>query len=429
MKKVLSILLAAILLFSLCACGKTEQKAAGEFKPALDTGKSAEIVVMGNYNNFEALEAIFDDFNRYYPNVALSYLKPDNYNNNIGIILDSDNAPNIYFNFNWMYGRDAYEASFRHAEDLSDPSLGFDLSCIRQNLLMKDKSGALPMVPAFATTYGMLVNEDLFAKEGLEVPTTFSGLLSVCAALKEKGYPSPMMGYLPETVGSSLAYALVYPYYCSLVADDPDAVAAANNLSSEAGETMRPVLEYMMNLVESGCIDLEECRKLEDDYSAMILRFFEGDVPMMICYGDTVSGTRKRESQSEAFTANPFSYTFHMIPATEDGAYLGDTASFQFSVNKDCKDLDMTNEFMRFLISSTELNKMAEIKRLVSSTTDLSYDNIYAPLADVPSDRIVSPEKIGLMDAVTRQLRSAAYRVITGELSIDEAIAQYGMLE
>ena len=84
---------------------------------------------------------------------------------------------------------------------------------------------------------------------------------------------------------------------------------------------------------------------------------------------------------------------------------------------------------MRFLISSTELNKMAEIKRLVSSTTDLSYDNIYAPLADVPSDRIVSPEKIGLMDAVTRQLRSAAYRVITGELSIDEAIAQYGMLE
>ena len=276
MKKVLSIRLPAILLSSLCACGKTEQKAAGEFKPALDTGKSAkDCRDVGNYNNFEALEAIFDDFNRYYPNVALSYLKPDNYNNNIGIILDSDNAPNIYFNFNWMYGRDTYEASFRHAEDLSDPALGFDLSCIRQNLLMKDKSGALPMVPAFATTYGMLVNEDLFAKEGLEVPTTFSGLLSVCAALKEKGYPSPMMPVIfRDCPDPSLAYALVYPYYCNLVADDPDAVAAANNLSSEAGETMRPVLEYMMNLVDNGCIDLEECRKLEDDYSAMILRFF-----------------------------------------------------------------------------------------------------------------------------------------------------------
>lgn len=429
MNKVLSILLAAILLLSLCGCGNTKQEESGGFKPALDTEKSADIVVMGNYANFEALEAIFDDFNTYYPNVALSFLMPDNYNNSIGIILDSDNAPNIYFNYYWMVGRDTYEASFRHAEDLSDPALGFDLSCIRQNLLCRDENGALPMLPIFSTTYGMLVNEDLFQKEGLKVPKTYSELLAVCSALKEKGYASPMMGYIPETGGSSFAYGLVYPYYCSLIADDPDAVAAANNMSPDAGEYMRPVLTYLTDLADRGCIDLEECKKIADNYTAVILRFFEGDVPMMICAGDTVSGTRKRESQSEAFTNNPFSYAFHAIPATEEGAYLVDTTNVQFSVNKDCKDLDMTNEFMRFLISSTELNKMAEIKRLVSPTTDLSYDNIYAPLGDIPSDRIISPEKIGLTDAVTLQLRSAVYRVLTGELSIDEAVAQYGTLE
>ena len=49
---------------------------------------------------------------------------------------------------------------------------------------------------------------------------------------------------------------------------------------------MRPVLEAMEQLIQSGCIDLAECDKIEDNYTKVILRFFEGDVPMMICAGD-----------------------------------------------------------------------------------------------------------------------------------------------
>lgn len=429
MKKVLSILLAAVLLLSLCACGQTEQKTLEGFKPALDTQKSADITVMGSYANFEALEAIFDDFNAYYPNVTLRYIKPDNYNNTIGMILDSDNAPNIYFTYNWMFDRERFEACFRHAEDLSDPSLGLDLSCIRQNLLSRDANGALPMIPVFSTTYGMLVNENLFKRENLAVPTTYPELLSVCEKLKENGYLSPLLGYMPDNPASIFAYELMYPYYCGLIADDTDAAAAANSMAPGAGEYMRPALEMVMDLIDKGYINLEECRKLEDGYTALILRFFEGDIPMMLCNGDTVSGTRKRESQSDAFKNSPFTYSFYTVPVTEEGGYLVDTTGFQFSINKDCNDLDMTNEFMRFLISSAELNKMAEIKRLVTPSTDLSYDDIYAPLANIPAERIVSPEKIKLTDDVTVQLRNAAFQVITGNLSIDEAVAQYGSIE
>ena len=45
--------------------------------------------------------------------------------------------------------------------------------------------------------------------------------------------------------------------------------------------------------------------------------------------------------------------------------------SVEFSVNKDCDDLDMTNEFMRFLVTKKELNEMASVKRLVTPTSDL----------------------------------------------------------
>ena len=165
---------------------------------------------------------------------------------------------------------------------------------------------------------------------------------------------------------------------------------------------------------------------IEDNYTKVILRFFEGDVPMMICAGDTVSGTRKRESQSEAFINAPFDYTFAPIPLTDEGGYFIDSPSVEFSVNKSCDDLEMTNEFMRFLISKAELNEMASVKRLITPTTDLSFDSVYAPFGQVPSERTISPEVLGITDALTAQIRIAAFRVGKGEITVDEAVTMYG---
>ena len=161
----------------------------------------------------------------------------------------------------------------------------------------------------------------------------------------------------------------------------------------------------------------------------MILRFFEGDVPMMTCSGDTVSGTKKRESRSEAFIANPFTYAFVPIPLSDDGACFLDMPNLQFSVNKESANLGMANEFMRFLISTRELNEMAGNKGLMSPTKDLSFNSMYAGFGEVPEDRIISPEELGLLDDATKQMRQAVYLVATGEMSIDDAVAAYGTFE
>ena len=147
---------------------------------------------------------------------------------------------------------------------------------------------------------------------------------------------------------------------------------------------------------------------------------------MMICTGDTVSGTGKRESQSEAFSKAPFTYSFAPVPMSEAGGYFIDSPSIQFSVNKTCDNLEMTNEFMRFLVSRQELNEMASVKRLVTPTTDLSFDAVYAPFGQVPSERILCPEAIGITDPLATQVRNAAFKVGTGEMTIDEAVAKYG---
>ena len=150
---------------------------------------------------------------------------------------------------------------------------------------------------------------------------------------------------------------------------------------------------------------------------------------MMICMGDTVSGTGKRESQSESFSKNPFTYSFAPIPLSEDGGYFIDSPSIEFSVNKTCDNLDMTNEFMRFLISREELNKMALVKRLVTPTKDLSFSAVYEPFSRVPAERVLSPEMIGITDALFVQVRNAAYLVGTGAAAIDDVVSQYGSLK
>ena len=430
MKKLLCVLLAICTLVLLTACSekKPEEQAAAGFKPSLDTATDCKITVAGSYDNFEALEAEFDKFNEIYPNVKLSYVKLDDYSNMLGTVLEGNDKPNIFFSYASMIGNEQYNSVFAQMEDLSDSALKLNLDCIRPGLINRDAEGRVRMVPVFSRTYGMLVNKGLFEKEGLSVPTTLTELLAVCEAFKSKGYTSPMMGYSLKS-SSCLMYTVAYPLFVAALAKDQEALKLANSMDPAAGEYMRPALEAVEKLIGNGCVDLSECDKIEDNYTQVILRFFEGDVPMMICAGDTVSGTRKRESQSDAFSKTPFEYAFTPIALTEEGGYFIDSPSIQFSVNKNCDNLDMTNEFMRFLITNEELNKMASAKRLVTPTKDLSFDAVYAPFGQVPSERTLSPEVVGITDPLTVQIRNAAFKVGKGEITVDEAVKMYGSFE
>lgn len=424
MKKILSIFLTFFIILFMTSCKGNEKK----FKPELDKETSCDIKIVGSYDNFEALEAEFDRFNLIYPNVRLSYVKLDDYNNTLGTVLDSNSKPNIFFSYTWMIGNEKYNSVVSHMEDLSNSTLKSNLDCIRPGLINKDSNGKIYMVPVFSRTYGMLVNENLFKKEKINKPAKWTELLDVCEAFRKKDYISPMMGYTDKS-SSCLMNTIAYPLFIAELAKNPDALALANNLDPKAGEYMRNALSAVKYLIDNKCIDITECNKITDNYTKVILRFFEGDVPMMICAGDTVSGTKKRESQSEAFTKNPFNYSFMPIPTTELGGYFIDSPSIEFSVNKDCDNLEMTNEFMRFLISNKELNEMASVKRLVTPTKVMSFDSVYAPFSKVPTERTISPEVLGIKDPLTVQIRIASYKVGKGELSIDEAISKYGTFE
>ncbi len=428
MKKVTCAILGVVSMTLLISCNKGNNKVDETFKPSLDLETKCQVRVVGDYSNFEALEKEFDRFNQYYPNVALSYEKVDDYTNNLATVLEGNNKPNIFFSYAaWTAGDAKYSTIIPHMEDLSDASLKMNLKCIRSGLINHDANNKVLMVPVFSRTYGTLVNNNLFKKEGINIPSTWNELLEACASFVEKGYKSPMMGYSLKD-SSCLMNTIAYPSFVATLAPNPEALKKANNLDPSAGEYMREALNKVKQLVDNKAINIEECDKITDNYTKVILRFYEGDVPMMICAGDTVSGTKKREKESEAFINNPFEYSYLPIPLNDKGGYFIDSPSIQFSVNKDCENLDMTNEFMRFLIRTEELNSMASLKRLVTPTNELSFDPVYASFGKIPADRTFSPEALGIKDPLVKQLRIASYKVGRGDLTVDEAVAQYGSL-
>ena len=289
------------------------------------------------------------------------------------------------------------------------------------------KDGDILTFPFVKSTEVLYYNKDALKEAGItKVPSTWDKLIGVGDALIKKGYKSPMMGYSKDS-SNCFMNTVAYPIFLSTLSKNSEALALANNLDPQAGPYMREALESVKYLVDSKIVDLDECDKISNNYNDVIMRFFEGDVPMMICNADTASGTKKREIKSEAFTKTPFKYSFAPIPMT-DGGYFIDSPSVEFSVNKNCDNLEMTNEFMRFLISNKELNMISSTKGLVTPTKKISFDSLYVPFSKIPAKRIISPEVLGVKDPLAGQIKNASFRVGRAELTIEEAIAKYGSI-
>ncbi len=427
-KKISSILLTAVMAVSLVSCGSAGQKDSAEFSPALSTDTSCSIRVVGSYSNFESLESEFERFYEYYPNVSMNYVYLDDYNNTITSALMSDEAPDIYVTASWMLDDENMALVFENAEVLSDPRLNINLDCIRKGAQWKTESGDTIMLPVFTRSFGMLVNMDIFEKNGLTVPDNYESLVDTCEKLKELGYETPIMGCNGITV-AGMYYSFAFPLFCSEVMKNKDSLSSLNALDKASGELMRPSLERLKTFVDKGYLDPAKCsEEIADDYDAVIMRFFEGDVPMMLGSGDMVSGTLKRESKSEAFSTKPFKYNFFVVPSGDEGGYFLNAVNLFFSVNKNSKNLDMANEFIRFITREEELGNMAAIKRLITPTNDFSLDEVYSSLEGFPQERAFSYRETGLNDAVGKEFRAAAYKVANGMITVEEAVNSYGKL-
>lgn len=204
----------------------------------------------------------------------------------------------------------------------------------------------------------------------------YEEFLSTMAALKEKGY-TPLQGSQLHLYGD-----LMVTMGMDLIASTGGEVEKLQNGDPSAADAVKQMFEHLQEIIENGYTDYDlNSTFLEDNYDGSILAFFEGDMSFYVCNTECVSGMKKRESKSETFSADPFTYEFLYAPLGEKGAYAYQQPWYGFSVNKNSEEKDMAVEFLRFMMQEKEIDEMASIKGL-PSVAENGTDERYAGLRD-----------------------------------------------
>lgn len=362
--------LLAVLLLATAGCAGSSKG----FAPKLDKNADVQLTIQGYFGNFEALDQVMNDFNKYYPKVTFTYQQVGGADEES--FLESNKEVDLIMTSSDLLHRNGGTLA-DHCVNLLEQDV--DLSAIDEKMLLDSNIGGKQLsIPMGQNMYGMVVNLTLLEKEGLSLPKNQTEFLNVLSALKSKGY-TPIQGPTSKVYAEAVGNI----FYSGMCEGQPIRQALEQGDMDAAEAAVLPAFQLIETMVKEGYTDLELNGEYPDDnYDQAILRFFEGNVPFWVCNTEKVSGMKKRESKSEAFQQEPFSYTFIFPPVGEDGQYIFREPWFGFAANKTAKNLDYAVEFLRFLATRDEINQMADVKRIPSAAKVSTGPDVYVRVLD-----------------------------------------------
>jgi len=418
--------LVILLLAAACLCflagvyfGYTDQEKSQTgsqgFTPKLDKETAQNILVIGNYSNFEAMDAAAAAFREYYPNVTIEYEKLDDYNNNLAPRLAGDSNVGLFMvnGYNFLYN-DGLEDSVADVSKLDLQWDEIDPDAYTGNTVNGKTFG----IALWYRYYGMVMNTTLMAKEGLTTPKNWSEMENCLKQLKESGY-------VPIQQHPDGMWGLFYGDMAHIAKGCTDEqIESLKKGDKGSAEVMRTLFDRVFEMLEKGYISVESMAEYEDYYNAAILKFYEGNAPILAASTSTVSGMEKRESRSESFQANPFEYSFTFAPLADEGAYVYKGHETCLGLNSGCEYFDMAAEFYRFIYTEKELNEMSRVKG-APSTAKNPDNELYSALGEASIAETILPSDYDDPTGVIQNAFGKAVKAIfSGEAeNTDEAIA------
>lgn len=363
-KNILSVItFSSVLLISLVGCEKNNNY---KFSPQLNTDEKLTLNILGYFGNFEALDAVTNDFNKYYPNISFNYQQVSG--NNLVAFLDSNFQTDIF-----MTSSDTISSTnlIDYCLDLSTVNL--NLNDVDQTMLTTSyKGNFLHSLPIGQNIYGIITNVTLLKKEGLDIPKNYDEFINTLNTLKTKRY-------VPLQSSSTKIYPeLTINMMVNTIQEDNELYNDLINGNLKSYSKIENIFNIVSN-IQNNEYSLDEVNNLYpfDNYNDAILRFFEGNVPFWVCNSEKVSGMKKRETKSETFKANPFEYTYIYAPLGDKGSYVYHEPWYGLGISKRSPSIEYAKEFMRFYATKDELNKMASTKGVPSIAKEKYNSDIY----------------------------------------------------
>ena len=214
MKKLLAMILALCMVFSMAACGSKQagnpETAGSETKPSVQNSgatneepREAELNIMMSFpqymDQWETYVKQFEEKMLAEENIKvtvnLEMPSSDQYESILQARLSGDDAPDLYTLHcnNLATYNDAGYLYDLSGEPLAD--VIFDN--VKETVTI---DGKLLAVPIESQAWGVLYNKAIFEECGLKAPDTLSDLESICETLKAKGYTPFMLAFQEQWV-------------------------------------------------------------------------------------------------------------------------------------------------------------------------------------------------------------------------------------
>lgn len=179
----------------LAACGSpapvaTEAPAATEVPVATEAPAAEQITLtLGSWrvDDVAAWEVINAAFHKENPNITVKFdpTNPPDYNATLRTQLETGTGPDLYFVRSFATGRELFDAGY--VASLKDlPGISDSFTEASRSPWATD-DGEPYAVPIIAVSHGIYYNKDIFAANGIEVPTTWEELMSAAQTLLDAG--------------------------------------------------------------------------------------------------------------------------------------------------------------------------------------------------------------------------------------------------
>ena len=146
------------------------------------------------------------------------------YNATLRQQLDGGIGPDLFYSRTYTTGAELYENGFNvNCADIPGVKENFTETAL-EGFTASD--GAIFAVPFAAVSHFVYYNKQIFADNGIEVPTTFEGFLDVCQKLKDAGIT-------PLANGIAANWDILECVLCSMV---PNYITAEERAAYEKGE-------------------------------------------------------------------------------------------------------------------------------------------------------------------------------------------------
>jgi raffinose/stachyose/melibiose transport system substrate-binding protein len=138
-------------------------------------------------DDVDAWTAIAKAFNEDYPNITLKFdpTNPPDYNATLRTQLETKTAPDVFFVRSFATGRELFDQGY--IASLKDLPGITDTFTDASRAPWATDAGEPYAVPIIAVSHGIYYNMDLFAKNGITVPTTWEELMADAQKLKAAG--------------------------------------------------------------------------------------------------------------------------------------------------------------------------------------------------------------------------------------------------